>query len=102
MGRHTIWSNRRVSIWAIAIIDAACFVCARVGFQTQSSRLGGQPGQQVHWVQMSESSPMPGGDQAHIQARMRVDFLAARCCWAAFQKQYVFGLGLTDRLGLLK
>jgi hypothetical protein len=64
-GRHAIRSNRRVCIWVSIFIDAACLFWAHVGFQTQCSRLRGQPGQQVHRVQTSESSPMLGGDQAH-------------------------------------
>ena len=65
MRRCSFKCHSRVPIWANVIIDAACLFWAHVSFQTQSSRLRGQPGQQVHRVQTNKSSPMLGGDQAH-------------------------------------
>ena len=65
MRRRLLKCLSQVSIWANVNIDAAFMVWAHTVFHTKTSRLRGQPGQQVQRVQTSESSPMLGGDQAH-------------------------------------
>jgi hypothetical protein len=49
-------------------------------------------GQQVHRLRTSESSPMLGGSGTQFRFVCGVEFLAARCCWAASQKQDDLGL----------
>ena len=102
MGRHAIRSNRRVYIWASIFIDAACLFWAHVGFQTQSSRLRGQPGQQVHRDIRVKAARCLEAIRHTVQARMRGGILCCPVMLGSVPKTGRFGLGLAGYLGLLK
>ena len=93
MRRRLLKCLSQVSIWANVNIDAALMVWERTVFHTKTSRLRGQLGQQVHRVQMNESSPMLRGNQAHSSGSYGGGILCCLVLLGSIPKTNCFGCG---------